>query len=149
MTQEDKNLLYKDLCARLSYGIKVKIKYYDDVWKLLAIYTNGTTYVTKDIDHSIETYFEDCKPYLFPFSSMNEEQKIELFDLFGISLLDSIGKDYIKINECTGITFFLNKGFDVETHLDKLVDWLNAHHFDYRGLIEKGLAINATNLNIY
>jgi hypothetical protein len=64
-------------------------------------------------------------------------------------LVDSIGADYIKINECTGITFFLNKGFDVETHLDKLIDWLNKNHFDWRGLIPMGLAIDATGLNIY
>jgi hypothetical protein len=92
---------------------------------------------------------EDYKPYLFSLSSMNEEESIELFKLFEISLIDSIGADYIKINECTGITFFLDKGFDVETHLDKLIDWLNAHHFDYRGLIEKGLALDATGKNIY
>lgn len=152
MTQEDKELLLKDLCARLPYGVKVECK-----WKTPA--PNGTygmictldsflldqIYNTDDIDVPFDGY----KPYLFPMSSMTEEQSMELFKLFGISLVDSIGTDYIKINECTGITFFLNKGFDVETHLDKLIDWLHKNHFDYRGLIEKSLAIDATGLNIY
>lgn len=78
MTQENKELLFRDLCSKLPYGVKVKIKYYDDDWKLLAIYTNGTTYSTRDIGYPIETYFEDCKPYLFPLSSMTEAQKEEL-----------------------------------------------------------------------
>ena len=77
MTQEHKELLLKDLCARLPYGVKVKVKYYDDNWRLLAIYTNGTTYATRDIGYPIETCFEDCKPYLFPLSSMTEEQNKE------------------------------------------------------------------------
>ena len=72
MTQEDKELLLKDLCSRLPYGVKVKVKYYDDNWRLLAIYTNGTTYAIRDIGYPIETCFEDCKPYLFPLSSMTE-----------------------------------------------------------------------------
>jgi hypothetical protein len=80
---------------------------------------------------------------------MTEKQANELFDLFEIDLLDSVGADYIKINEITGITFFLNKGFDVETHLGNLIDWLNKNHFDYRGLIPMGLALDATGQNIY
>ena len=72
---KNKELLLKDLSGRLPYGVKVKIKYYDDAWELLAIYTNGTTYATRDIGYPIETYFEDCKPYLFPLSSMTDEQK--------------------------------------------------------------------------
>lgn len=88
------------------------------------------------------------KPYLFPLSSMSEEQAKELFNIFGL-VCPSTEEDYIKINECTGITFFLCQGFDVETHLDKLIDWLNKNHFDYRGLIPKGLANDATGLNIY
>ena len=121
MTQEDKELLLKDLCARLPYGVKVKVKYYDDNWRLLAIYTNGTTYVTRDIGYPIETCFEDCKPYLFPLSSMTEEQNKEW--------LYTLSSDY-------HITY-------------DTVDWCNKNHFDYHGLIEKGLAIDVTGLNIY
>lgn len=115
MTQKEKDLLFKDLCMRLPYGIKAEIKYYDDAWKLLAIYTNGTTYATRDIGYPIETYFEDCKPYLFPMSNMTEKQK---------------------------------KGYKRTCTLASL-DWLNKNHFDYRGLIPMGLAIDATGKNIY
>ena len=126
MTQEDKELLLKDLCAMLPYGVKVKVKYYDDNWRLLAIYTNGTTYVTRDIGYPIETCFEDCKPYLFPLSSMTEEQSKEYHELIGGMF---------------GTSALIN--FEI------LEDFFHKNHFDYRGLIEKGLAIDATNLNIY
>lgn len=137
MTQKNKELLLKDLCARLPYGLKVKIKHYDDVWELLAIYTNGTTYATRDVGYPIETYFEDCKPFLFPLSSMTAEQK-----------------EFIKNNFCYD--------WDIDDHpyswwaqsmeigdVDKLIDWFHKNHFDYRGLIERGVANDATGLNIY
>ena len=158
MTQEERMLLIKDLSARLPYAVTVEHTsgfrgtlhdmtvhhMYDD---------NDNVYdaicYTDFFGDEDSIYIEYFKPYLFPLSSITEEQSMELFKLFGINLVDSIGADYIKINECTGITFFLNKGFDVETHLDKLIDWLNKNHFDYRGLIERGLANDATGLNIY
>jgi DNA-binding ferritin-like protein (Dps family) len=146
MTQEEKDILLKDLCARLPYGVKVL--YENKVFNvdhISAIYEE----IKLDIPDNYTIDISEVKPYLFPLSSMTEEQSMELFKLFGISLVDSIGADYIKINECTGITFFLNKGFDVETHLDKLIDWLNKNHFDWRDLIPMGLALDATDLNIY
>ena len=133
MTQADKELLLKDLCARLPYGIKAKIKYYDGVWELLAIYTNGTTYATRDVGYPIETCFEECKPYLFPLSSMTEEQKEKALSLLkncDYYLIDGV----IKWLDNCPIEFF---------------DWCNKNHFDYRGLIPMGLANDATGLNIY
>ena len=129
MTQEQKELLIKDLCARLPYGIKAEIKHYDDAWELLAIYTNGTTYAARDIGYPIETYFEDCKPYLFPLSNMTKEQEEEYHNLC------SIGTD-----ECGDIIYF---------NTYESIDYLNKNKFDYRYLIPMGLAIDATNLNIY
>lgn len=151
MTQEEKELLIKDLSARLPH--KVKASYYGtdeemeciDIIEGIIIDNNDTEIIIGQYGLSVEK----VKPHLFPLSSMTEEQALELYKLFGIKLTDSIGWDYIKINEVTGITFFLRKGFDVETHLDKLIDWLLKNHFDFRGLIPKGLAIDATNLNIY
>ena len=144
MTNNDKELLLKDLCARLPYGVKLKFNYI--ITSPAILKGINKDFIECDI---AACELEDVKPYLFPLSSMTEEQANELFNLFGISLLDSVGRDYIKINECTGITFFLNKGFDVEMHLDKLMNWLNTNHFDWRGLIPMGLAIDATGLNIY
>lgn len=127
MTQADKDLLLKDLCARLPYGVKTEIKYYDGVWELLAIYTNGTTYATRDVGYPIETCFEECKPYLLPLSSMTAGQKREYARL----LTHTSSIDMIQI---TG---------------ESTYDWLNKNKFDWRGLIPKGLANDATNLNIY
>jgi hypothetical protein len=146
MTQNEKDLLLKDLSSRSPYGVKVKYENeIFDVEYVCPMYEE----VKLDIPETWTVGVSEVKPYLFPMSSITEEQANELFNLFDISLLDSVGKDYIKINECTGITFFLNKGFDVEMHLDKLMNWLNTNHFDYRGLIPMGLAIDATNKNIY
>ena len=132
MTQEQKELLFKDLCARLPYGIKAEIKYYDGVYKLQAIYTDGTTYVTRDVGNPIETYFEDCKPYLIPLSSMTEEQSKEL---------EEIDPEFYSL---------ICENGDICVSMDvRGYDWLNKYHFDYRGLIRMGLAIDATNLNIY
>ena len=149
---QDKELLLKDLCARLPYNVRVEYNgtTFTNIFDVLGIAAHGRIVLCLPFMSKIECpLIEEVKPYLFPLSSITEEESIELFKLFEISLIDSIGADYIKINECTGITFFLDKGFDVETHLDKLIDWLNAHHFDYRGLIPKGFAIDATGLNIY
>ena len=124
MTQENKELLLKDLCARLPYGIKAEIKCHDGAWELLAIYTNGTTYATRDVGYPIETRFEECKPYLFPLSSMTEEQ-IKEFNSITQKCSTYIGKSIL------------------------LTDFCNKHHIDWRGLIPMDLAIDATGLNIY
>ena len=138
MTQEDKKRLFKDLCARLPYGLKVKIKHYDDAWELLAIYTNGTTYATRDVGYPIETYFEDCKPYLFPLSSMTEEQKKYIANRWGIN------EDFdFEIDPNWG-EYLVDLGDVVD-----YVNWLIENHFDFNWLIPKGLAIDATGLNIY
>ena len=137
---KNKELLLKDICARLPYGIKVQIKYYDDVWKLLSIYTNGTTYATRDIGYPIETYFENCKPYLFPISSMTKEQRDELYKI-GWYLNED------KIYSC----FRNYDDVNYKTHIDsfELINWCYKNNFDINGLIPMGLAIDATDKNIY
>ena len=103
MTQEQKELLLKDLCARLPYGVKVE-----------SVFINPDTKEHKSC--GIEVFdatsilmirdgLGEFKPYLFPFSSMTEEQAEELFNIFGLKCPSS-EEDYIKINEVTGITFF-------------------------------------------
>ena len=119
MTQEEKQLLLKDLCARLPYKVIVHLDYMD-----------GTT-VTREMGigslHDIIFDNAKGKPYLHPMSSMIADEVLEY-----ISLKESIA----AIDD---ITYFF------ETY--KSIDWLNAHHFDYRGLIEKGLAIKVTEEN--
>ena len=125
MTQEDKELLLKDLCARLPH----KIKFLRESWNYESDQELSVIESLEDIDkdgyiNNTKVYkVEDIKPYLFPLSSMTEEEKLMYEGLM-------IGTD--------NISYMLD-----------VIDWLNSHYFDYRGLIEKGLAIDATNLNIY
>ena len=142
MTQEDKQLLLKDICARLPYGVKcciynfgedtVRIKE-DVLWSV-----QGDNILTlKSYVEKGEAYmYHQIKPYLFPLSSMTEEQKYSC--PIGIANLETFIKNeswtYLELNPDSILRF---------------IDWLNANHLDYRGLIEKGLAIDATGLGIY
>lgn len=113
MTQEHQELLLKDLCTRLAYGLRYKVDGYNSHHYILCKISIDTV----DNDFPIKK----VKPYLFPLSSMTKEQKEEWSY--------TLSSDY-------HITY-------------DTIDWLNKNHFDYRGLIEKGLAIDATGLNIY
>lgn len=143
MTQEDKNLLLQDLCARLSYGVKVAIEYskdkYTKVYDLREIDNDATSELRQQVTvwdygfySSVISYpLIDCRPYLRPMSSMTEEEKVQL------SQYACIGED-------------LNGEFIDEVQRKDCaayIDWLNAHHFDYRGLIPKSLAIEVTDKN--
>ena len=127
MTQENKELLLKDLCARLPYNVICQVefkengKYNSKVMLLSGIFTDEAYFTTK----GGSIYSNEYKPYLFPMSSMTDEQK----------------QEYQHITE--------RWMYDSSYSISDSIDWLNVHHFDYRGLIEKGLAIDATNLNIY
>lgn len=120
MNKKDKELLLKDLSVRLPYGVKFESENAERVYFIDTsddeIYINGTN-------------IENCKPYLFPLSSMTEEQRKEYYDLCDITLTEY--------------------GYPIWFDSVGSIDWLNKNHFDYRGLIEKGLAIDCTNLNIY
>lgn len=110
MTQEDKKLILKDLCARLHYGVKVT---WDEKYPLTL---NPHIYAAICGRHDFS-----WKPYLRPISSMTEEEMNEYKHFVAFS------------GNPTGSANFIS--------------WLNAHHFDYRGLIEKGLAIKVTEEN--
>ena len=146
MTQEDKDLLIKDLCARLNTKLVCAIYRTDDQG---IGYRNEILYGYCNIDRWNEFYFgEDCgisiddvskiKPYLFPMSSMTEEQKKYISNKCGIN-----EEFYFEIDHNLG-EYFVELGYTVE-----FIDWLNKNHFDYRGLIDKSLALDATGLNIY
>ena len=137
MEQKDKELLLKDLCARLPYGVKVKTNNINIL--KLGTHTRVGEYVTDVI--------EPCKPYLFPLSSMTEEQFVEL-KVFADLTYEGNTLELIEWNDnCKTLEFWLEEIPSYE--LIKVFDWLNKNHFDYRGLIERGLAIDCTNLNIY
>ena len=139
MTKEDKELLLKDLCARLPYGVKVLVdnKHWIDF--------DGRTPSKLTFDNSyrllyVGTYLGYVKPYLFPLSSMTEEQQEEF---------DRIYADDMQVVACNLKNKLDGKPYETNLGHYRHIDWLNKNHFDYRGLIEKGLAIDATGLNIY
>lgn len=126
MTQKDKNLLLQDLCGRILYRVKCISGVNDATLIIEGINPNSNgasqiqvTYECSGIN--FDTKISIIKPYLFPLSNMTEEQKIR------ISAIQDMGPSYYHL----------------------LVDRYNEWHIDYRGLIEKGLAIDATGLNIY
>lgn len=131
MTKENKELLLRDLCARLPYGVKVRCDFGLDGEITEISRTKNNLYYCKYLDcKEGYCYIESLKPYLFPLSSMTDKQYDQLY-------IDSRVK-----NDSIDILDALANDMDA-------IDWLNKNHFDYRGLIEKGLAIDATNLNIY
>ena len=143
MKQEDKELLLMDLCSRLPYGVKCKMGNYDYIICDISLerqydvfYNSGRDFPigvigTEDNGNTFHTtvYEKHVKPYLFPLSSMTEEQKI----IYGDFVYEIVSSNPLEI----------------QNRISNLHDWLNKNHFDYRGLIPMDLAIDATNLNIY
>ena len=149
MTQENKELLIKDLCARTPYEVVGKCEIdasYDTSFDtkfqthkfdaVLYGIKEDLVFVTPLIEDINEQNFAneevvdgvdilDFTPYLLPLSSMTEEQK----------------QEYQYITE--------RWMYDSSYSIGDSIDWLNKNHFDYRGLIEKGLATDATGLNVY
>ena len=125
MTPEEKDLLLQDICARLPYGVILNCCNLVGE-KLYTIDSNGL--VNNDYD------LEEVKPYLFPLSSMTEEQKKE-YDKIIYRSIELHHREYSDIVE---IDLF-----------DNLQEFYHKNQFDYRGLIDKSLALDATGLNIY
>ena len=113
MTQ-DKDLLLKDLCARLPYGVMIRIPelFHPHIKITEKLVTINDLWNFNDSG----IYIENVRPYLRSLSSMTKDEKREYQ------------------------AFFNYDGIDCP---EEYIDWLNAHHFDYRGLIEKGLALEA------
>ena len=138
MTQEQKDLLLKDICTRLPYGVKGKVSRCDS--------NNRECEFVATIDGKLydrfavfqESWYDNViiKPYLFPLSSMTDEQYNEFFTYFHEAEKKEIetSGDYLK-------AAYLGE--------NAKRDWLNKNHFDYHYLIPLGLANDATGLNIY
>ena len=134
MTQEDKMLLIKDLSSRLPYAVHVQ--HISGVSGILHDISIRHKYDGNDNIYDAICYtdflgdgdnitIEHFKPYLFPLSSMTDNQK----------------QEYQYITE--------RWMYDSSYLISDSIDWLNKNHFDYRNLIDKNLAIDATGLNIY
>lgn len=125
MTQEEKDLLLQDLCSRLPYGVKCNVGEETPctLCRIEIDNKNGHLFdfIEKKNGLDMQVYLSEVKPYLFPLSSMTEEQEKEW---------------RYTLSSDGNITY-------------ETVGWLNKNNFDYNWLIPKGLAIDATGLNIY
>ena len=127
MTQEEKQLLLKDLCARLPY--ETWVQYEGKKW-LVTGYGHGRVSLLPSAFSSVGgpcPLVEEVRPYLRPMSSMTEEELKWYYNKLTIIEESRIRR---------------------QKHIEELNDWLLSHYFDYRGLIEKGLALKASN-NMY
>lgn len=160
MTQEEKQLLLKDLCARVSYGVKVY--YQEEICSIDCICPDGQILLIDkygtQLPNTGDNLFGDIneiKLYLRPMSSMTEKEKKELlrivigrkaakyFQVLSDGSIDNTDARHQDLDKFS-IHYVNFNGINTSSYLD----WLNAHHFDYRGLIKKGLAIEATT-NMY
>lgn len=133
MKQEDKELLLKDLCVRLPYGVKVNNEIQGD-FKIYGICENFV-FGRNEACH-IDFDIEKIKPYLFPMSSITPEQEKELSKL-GVSY-----GEYALHDDIRGLGIMVDEAYI-------FFEFCYKHHIDFLGLIEKSLAIDATGLNIY
>ena len=136
--KENKELLLKDLCCRLPYHVKMENKLGSNYGLVLGNADLTRLYYN---DFGIYSEINLSLPYLFPMSSMTEEQLFEVQEI--------LGKNEIKIDD--GFLRIVDSDRNVITYLEILavLEWFYKNHFDINNLIPKGLAIDATGLNIY
>lgn len=118
MTQKEKDLLFIELSARLHYGVKVQTPLFENSTSIKGI-AEDECWIYSDEDNYEWINIEEVKPYLRPMSSMTHDERFEY---------DELNHFYTK-----GLTFNVDE-----------IDWLLAHHFDFRGLIKNGLALKAS-----
>lgn len=128
LTQEEKQTLLKDLCTRLAFGrVKCQVKvesFNEEMDEDIELFDDEITFIEPDIynvylyEEGTDVDISDIKPYLRPMSSMSDEEED---------------------------TYHMLNGYEpgVFPRTEEAFDWLNAHHFDYRGLIRMGLALEA------
>lgn len=128
MTQEEKDLLFKELSSRLAYRVKFPIYWWNEDTQtdeeiIATLYSINTDGYCEIFDHDGTVYIDNIKPYLRPMSSMTVDEQKEYHKTFQVEA-DTHGFTYIESFES--------------------FDWLTAHHFDFRDLISKGLALEAS-----
>ena len=143
MTQEHKDLLLKDLCARLPYGVKIdnigvpcKLASINNKYRIIVEDIAGYKNPSFDLPKLDVLEIEDANPYLFPLSSMTEKQKQEY--AYIVNYISSDDTENWKEGEFIYVEQFT-----------QLMHFYHINHLDYMGLIPMGLAIDATGLNIY
>lgn len=127
MTQEEKQQLIIELCSRLPYGVMVRTA--------ASIKTLTCEILSMIIDgKNTFTIF----PYLRPMSSMTEEERKFYYGIVHIQRFEGNYEiDAPSDNPITTIEI---------SRIPEVIDWFNAHHFDYRGSIGKGIALDAKDM---
>ena len=155
MQKEDYKLLINECCNRLPYGVWVDLNGIRG--KLNEIKIHHFFYDTNSVQDikAYTDFFQDNEPIeicnfklcLRPMSSMTENERKELISEFGADIRD---EDNGRHTEEYGYVMVYHNFKEESWFIPfEAIDFLNAHHFDYRGLIEKGLAIDSTDLGIY
>ena len=136
MTQEEKELLHKDICARLPYNPLVEYK--GEEYNVLGIAHGRLVLCKPFMSYTLKEHplVEEVKPYLFPLSSMTEEQKQEY----------SYIVNYISPDDTEN---WKEGEFIYVEQVTQLIHFYLINHLDFRGLIPMDLAIDATGLNVY
>jgi len=135
MTQEDKKLLLTDLCARLPYGVKFKAED-EECIRVIHYIKDEEVYIREY--RNLSYWIDTIKPYLRPMSSMTREELYEVQEILGKGV--EIHDVFISIVDSSINTFSY-------LELQAVFDWLFKNHFDFMGLIPKGLAIAVTEEN--
>lgn len=143
MTQEDKELLLRDLCARVPYGVKVQ--YMNNIFVI--DYVSSYEEVKLDTSDNWTVSVSEVKPYLFPLSSITKEM-MEEPNIYGFFKYRDTIANVGHLESKNGVSEEIYTYIDIES-VSALIELFHSHHIDYRGLIEKGLAIDATGLGIY
>ena len=142
MDEKDKDLLMKDLCGRLPYGVKANVSGWDEEkqeevnipLRVYSIDTDGYLHFESN-DYDVNYYgIEHCALFLRPMSSMTEEE----CDMVEVILGDENIFDFMRNGD-----IILKEGNFTQVMLSRLYDYFNSIHVDYRGLIPKGFAIEA------
>lgn len=131
MTQEERDLLFIELSARLHYGVKVQTSLFENPTSIKGI-AEDECWIYCDEDNYEWIDIEEVKPYLRPMSSMTEEERRYLLEELGFD-------EDLENGELNDFGSYVYRSVNVLS----LFDWMFAHHFDFRGLIEKGLALEA------
>ena len=139
MTEEDKELLLRDLCARVPYGVKVQ--YMNNIFVI--DYVSSYEEVKLDVPDNYTVGVSEVKPYLFPLSSLTEEQRNNISKLLIDTQNEFSPYGELNMKGCDNLFICAVK------QSNALINYCLTNHLDINGLIEKGLALDATGLNIY
>ncbi len=132
MKQKEIELLFQDLCARLPYGVKVTFAGYSG--------RDDCTLNSQHLNSKYSIEYLGLKPYLRPMSSMTEEEFTKLKEYSGL-VYDQLDLTSFQNGAYKCLDFYVNEV--PSGAVIRVFDWLNKYHFDYRDLIQMGLALEA------